>query len=518
MGQRENRYEKLLRTILVSGGATALNCAINLVLPRFITQRVGTEAYGFVTLAKNFVQYAAIVTAALNSFAARHIAVAYHANRPEEAKRYFSSTFYGDAALGLFLFLILVFADIRLDHLLNVPGELVRDVKLLFLLVSLNFLFSTLFTAFGSSAFVANQLDLVGASRVLAYSSEALVLLGLYLCFPARVSYVGLGILVQSGILIAANVLIWRKWTPEFVIRRVYCSAKALKKLVTDGIWTSLSMLGETLNNGLDLLVCNLLLSPLRMGQLAIAKTVHSLFSGLLVLVGQAFQPLLLKDYAAGDREGLLRDLKLSMKLSGLLSNIAYAGLIALGMAFYRLWVPGQDAALIYQLSLVENLSLVATGTVYPLFYIYFLTVKKKLPTLVTIAGGLLNVAAMVVLIRFFHLGVFVVVGTTTVILLVINCVVNPLYMAHVLELPKRCFYPELIRNFLSVGIMTLVFCGIGKWFQPRSWLAFGAEALLLAAAGCVIHFLTAFGREERKWLLAQIRKTVHSDSGGGNM
>ncbi len=48
-------------------------------------------------------------------------------------------------------------------------------------------------------------------------------------------------------------------------------SRDAVKKLVGDGIWSSLNDLGVLLHNGLDLAICNLMLTPLAMGQLAIA-------------------------------------------------------------------------------------------------------------------------------------------------------------------------------------------------------------------------------------------------------
>ena len=40
----------------------------------------------------------------------------------------------------------------------------------------------------------------------------------------------------------------------------------------------------------------------------------------------------------------------------------------------------------------------------------------------------------------------------------VINFVTNPLYMAHVLGLPWHTFYPGILRNLLSCGMLILLF------------------------------------------------------------
>ncbi len=501
----DSKYAKLIKTIFISGGAFFLNCAINLVLPPYITGHVGTEAYGFVLLARNFVQYAVIVTTALNSFSARHITVEYHQNRKQEANVFFSSTFYGDLFLGTGLLLILLLCIAFLEKLLQIPSTLVPDVKLLFLIVSINFFLTTLFTVFGTSAYITNKLDIVSTFKALSYVVEAAVLVLLYTFLPAKVFYIGFGLLLQSFILILANLLIHKKYTPDLVIRRAFYSLTAVKRLVVDGIWTSLNTLGETLNTGLDLLVCNLLLTPLDMGHLGIAKTVSSIFSSLFVLIGQAFQPIFLKSYAQGDIKTLLKELKFSMKLSGMFSNIAYAGFLILGMVFYNLWIPTQNIELVYQLSVIENMLVIGTGIMFPLYYIYFLTVKKKFPTIITIIGGFINVISMYILIRYIGLGVHVVVLTTTVIMFVINFVTNPLYMAHVLNAPWTTFYPNIGRNILSLAVITLAYKGLSMLYMPSSWLSLAFCAAVYAMVGAVLHIAVAFNWEEKTRILGLV-------------
>src|SRR5699024_7143031 len=91
---------KLLRTIIITGAAFVLNYLINLILTPFITDSVGTEAYGFVSLAKNCAQYASIITIALNSYASRYIALEFHNGNLTQSNIYFSSVFWGDIAVG----------------------------------------------------------------------------------------------------------------------------------------------------------------------------------------------------------------------------------------------------------------------------------------------------------------------------------------------------------------------------------------------------------------------------------
>lgn len=504
---RENKYLKLLGTMGVTGAAFVVNYLITLVLTPYITDRVGTEAYGFVSLAKNIAQYATIITMALNSFAARYITVAYHKGRIDEANAYFSSTFFGDLLLGGVIFLAALAGIHHLEHIFRIPEALVPDVKRLFLAVFANFLFVTVFTVYGASAFIANKLDVVGMFKALSYIAEAVVLIALFSAFGTKVFYVGIGLAAASCVTVLSNVWICRRYTPELAVRRADYRAGAVRRLVADGVWQSVNDLGSLLHSGLDLTICNLMISPLAMGQLSIAKSIELIFHSLYQLVGQAFQPIFLKRYADGDTDGLLRELKLSMKFSGCLANLAFAGFASLGLAYYRLWIPNQDIGLIYRLTVITVMTNVASGSMNPLYYIYTLTVKKKIPCLVTIVTGLMNVGGMYVLIRYAGMGVDAVVWTTAVLVCFINFVSNPLYMAHVLGLPSGTFYPGIARNVLSCGVLTALFTGFARAYMPGSWPTLILCAVLYAAAGAPVHFLIVLTREDRHRIRAFIQK-----------
>ncbi len=501
----KNKYFRLLQTVAVSGGALVVNTMLTLMLVPLITDTLGNDAYGFVTLGKNVAQYAMMITAALNSFAARHIVVAYHRQDIHKARVFFTSTVYGDLMLGTLLFVIALCGIVVLERLLVIPDELVLDVKLLFLFVFLNFWLVTVSTAFSASAHIKNKLYVVGIFKLLSYLSEALILIVCFRFFPPHVFYVGLGLAAAAFIVAAGNLRICRRYTPKLRTDKKDFSFQAIRQLVIDGIWTSLNSLGDALNSGLDLLICNLMLTPVAMGQLAISKTFYSMFLSVFVLVGQAFEPMYLKSYASGNKKELLGEFRVAMKLSGMLSNIVFAGFAALGMAFYKLWIPNEDVALIYMLTVIGNMVTIPGGPMQPLYYIYVLTLKKKIPTLITIAGGLVNVLGMYLLIRYMGLGVYAVVWTTVGVMAVINFVTNPLYMAYVLKMPWWTFYPGIIRNVIACGALTFVFKAFTVFFMPDSWLTLIISALILALCGAILHLLIVCSRDDWRFVRTKL-------------
>lgn len=502
----KRNFVHILRTMLTTGMAYVVNYGITLVLTPYITNTVGAEAYGFVSLAKQFAQYAVIITTALNTYAARYIGIASHQNDKKKGNVYFSSVFWGNVVLASVILLAAAFLIFFLEHFLSIPEALVADVKLLFLFVFINLWISTVFSVFGCAAYIKNRLDITGLFKTISYMTNAAVLVITYVLFPAKIFYVGIGMIAATLVIAFSDLCITKKIMPEFSPRRKDFSFFAVKQLLMDGCWASFNSVGELLNNGLDLVVCNQMLSSLAMGQVAIAKTMNTIVQSLYAIVDQAFFPIFLKSYAENKKEKLLDELKISMKISGFLANMAFAGFAALGLAYYRLWIPGQDIQVIYKLTVITLLTCIPSGAIHPLYYVYTLTVKKAFPCLVTIIGGFFNVAGMYVLIKYAGMGAEAVVWTTAAVIAVINFVTNPLYMAHVLKLPLKTFYPDIFRNALSCLVLTAVFQWLSHFFMPSSWIALVLCAFIYALIGLPIHLTMVCSKRQWKLLFGILK------------
>lgn len=507
-----NNGKRLVVTLMSTSLATVMSFVVSFFLTPFITSKLGTEAYGFVTLSKNFVSYAVIVSTALDSYATRYIAMEYHNKNFKKANNYVSSTFYGDVIIASSIVGIGFFFVLFMDRFLNISPELVLSVKLLFLLVFINFFLTTVKTVFNSTAYIKNRLDINGFVRFWGYIVEILLYIIVFCFFPPQVWYVGVVMLIVTAINLTAAVWMFHSMTPELKIKKSYFSIDAVKKLVGNGVWNSINSLGVTLNSGLDLLVTNLLLTNLEMGQIAITKTIASIFSSLEAMLCQPFQPLLLKSYSDGNKTRLHEDLRMSVNVSGFFSALAFAGFFSLGKLFYQLWIPNQDTELLYALTVVTILAYVTEGPVHPLYYIYTLTVKNKIPCIITLLGGVLNVVGMFVLVRYTSMGIYSIVITTTVITTITSLITNPPYMAHCLKMKWYEFYPALLINIVGTVIMTVVFFLVTRAINPNGWIGLIMTAIFLCGIGFLIYFIFVFSAKERKYILGMVKHKVSAN------
>ncbi|EOU2023426.1 hypothetical protein C4D21_09680, partial [Clostridium perfringens] len=69
----------------------SLNLMINFLLTQFLVNNIGTETFGFIGLANNFIQYIEVVTVAFNTMASRFITIKILQNDINGANEYFST-------------------------------------------------------------------------------------------------------------------------------------------------------------------------------------------------------------------------------------------------------------------------------------------------------------------------------------------------------------------------------------------------------------------------------------------
>ncbi len=277
--------------IIASIVSFAVTVGINFFLTPYLVKEVGSDAYGFIGLANNFVQYATIVTTALNSISGRFISIAYHKGDVEKSSKIFSSVLVADLFLAAVMLILSSIFVCFLDTVLKIPSNLVSGVKITFAFAFLTFVVSTVTAIFTTAAFVKNRIDINSIRDIISNLIKVALIVLLFAIFPAQLYFVTLASFGSGIFLLLANITVKKKVLPEVKADIRKFDIKIVKTLLASGIWLSLSQLCQVLLSGLDLLICNLTLGTALMGLLSIAKTVPNSIGNLTVILGSVFTP-----------------------------------------------------------------------------------------------------------------------------------------------------------------------------------------------------------------------------------
>lgn len=487
------------------------NIVISLWLSPFIIKNIGVEANGFVSLASNFVSYASLIVTALNSMAARFITVSYVEKDYKKANLYYNSVFWGNLVIVAVLIFPAIYFVAQLDSFVNVPSDILTDVKMLFTFVFSIFFMQTAAPNWSCGTYVTNRLDRTYIPNIIFAVLKAVLIFSLMYIFKPTVWYIGL---VNFIIAFLDTAVAWyntHTLTPELRVylnpKKAICSWQAIKDLVGSGIWGSVSNVGSMLLSGLDLIICNIFIGPTQMGILSLSKTLPHLMQSLSASICHAFAPELVINYAQGNKDKVLRDINRSMKLTSVVLIIPLAGIIVMSVDFYRLWVPSQDANLLSMLTTVTCLGYAFTSGTQILYNVFSTVNKVKLNAILMMASGAVSTALVFVLLKTTNLGIFAIAGVSVVVSLVRNMLYTIPYTAKYLGFKKTQFLPQIFSCVLSTCLLSFIGIVVKQLFSISTWIDFILVAGLLSVIFLIINVLVFLKKDERSMLFEKIKR-----------
>ena len=484
---------------------------ISFFLSPYIVEKVGVEAYGFVGLANNFVSYAALAAIALNALAGRFITIKIYENDYEGANRYFSSVLISNAAISGVILLVLSVIWMVLEHLINIPPNIFWDVKILFAAVFIECVISTFGSVFSVATFATNKLHLDSLRTIEASVARAVILAVLFFFFSPNVCYLGITALMMTVYCVLYNVHYTRKLLPFIHISAKKFDFGAVKTLLVSGVWSLITRLGSLLNDGLDLLITNIFIDSVQMGVLSLAKTVPSLIQSIIGTMVQVFSPNFTILYAQNKQDELVKSLRQSMKIMGIIANIPIIILIVCGKRFFALWQPTQDAETLYILSLLTCAGFILNGGINCVFNIFVVVNKMKVNSLSVVVSGVINVVVVLALLNFTDWGIYAVAGVSTIITILRNLTIIIPYSAKCLGMKWNAFYADAFRPVLFTLVSSAVGMLLIKAIPYGGWFGFLMCAALTGSVSSVIGLFIILNKSDRA-ILAE--KTIRRKNG----
>lgn len=452
-----NNKLQVLMNIIWGFISSVLGYIISFLLTPILTDQLGIEAYGFISLANTFIVYIDIVVIALNGFAARFIAVEYHKGNIEGASKYYSSVLASNFVLMLIIDAISLPVIHFINYFILVPQDLLQDVKILFLIVLLNYNLNLFGIVFGTVAFVKNRIHVTSRNKSISSLIQVMIIILVIALLKPKVYLLAISNFFACIFLVIANYWYSRYIASDIKMSIRFVSGDKIKSLLASGVWTSVTHLGGALNTGLDLLITNKFLTNVLMGQISIGKQLANVMNGVSFLVANSFRPKQVECYGKGDDDGLIKNLSIALKIQCIVVTVIMSCFIAAGKTFFRIWIPNQDYDVIYMLSFIILGGEAMVCIIQPLSFVYTIINKLKLISIITVMSGAVNVIAMILLILNGLENGYVVVGTTAFINIILIWL-HPCLVKKYLGLKDEFFFRIVVRHVIVFFVVTMIF------------------------------------------------------------
>lgn len=516
-----SRNKQLMINVIASLLSCVISTGISFVLNPIIIEQMGSQGGGYLELANQFVNFAAIAATALNSMGGRFITIKIHQNDEKGANEYFNSILYCNFGIVAFLVIPVLLVVMNLEKLINIDPVYTTDVKILFAATFVNFMVTIISTTFSTATFATNRLDLTALRTIESQILRAGILVFTFVFLPVHIYYMSIATLIATVYLLIFYLHYTKKLLPQIHISRSYFRIKKIIEILSAGIWNTVMRTGQVLTNSLDSFIANKMIGLLAFGYVGTSKTIVTAINSLYEAISAVFTPSLTISYAKNNKDELVSDLNSAMKLTGFFANIPLAFMIAFGHAFYSIWL-GQsqtpdEIRIIYILSILAMFGTIVGGAISPLFNVYTVVNKLKWNAFVTLIMGILSAGIVVIFLLVVPdrttYGPYVIVGTSTILGIIKNMTFTPMYAAHCLQIKKTAFYPAILRYIVVSIAMIGIFVCYNHFINTTSWFVVFADILLCGITGCILNFLFLFGKKEKEILtdfllrLLRIRK-----------
>ena len=402
----------------------------------------------------------------------------------------------------------------RLQNFVNIPTDIVWDVKILFGFVFFNFFITTGMPNWDCGVYVTNRLNRQYIPNMCTALFRCVFLFLSFMIFVPHVWYVGFASTVVTLINLGINGYNTQKLTPELKVEfsdgKPVCSGTAIRDLVGAGLWNSVSNVGNMLLSGLDLIIANIALGATSMGILSLSKILPNYMQQFSASIRNAFGPEMVIDYASGDRYALLRNVNRAMKLTSVVMTIPIAIIIVLGDRFFSLWVPSQDAQLLQKLGILAILGYMFTSGTQILYNVFSTVNKVKQNSIAMILSGIASTTITLCFVKFTDYGIFAVAGVSTIVNLTRNMCFTLPASARYLGFKWYQFFPQVATTVFSS--LFLVFIGflIKPFLPDGSWFALFLSAIVMGGIGLAINIMIVLNKEERAFLISKIKQKLH--------
>lgn len=491
------RSKKLMLNLISNSISYTAGILVSFVLTPYLINTLGKEVYGYYPLANNFINYMSIITIALNSMAARFITIEISKKEYKKANEYFSSIFFANFILATMLSIVMIVLVLFLDKILNIPNNMITDIKILFSLIFLSMLINIITSVFGVAVFAKDRIDLRSLAEILRNIVRIGLFILLFTLFKPSIIYIGVVTIILEVMTFIIHFNFTKKLLTNIRINIRNFNINLIKEVLCSGIWNSINQLGGILLYGMDLIIGNIFLGQSISGELSIVHTVPNMINGVICMLTGVFMPRITQKYAIGDIEGVIDEIKLSQKIMGVITNIPICMFILFGVEFFNLWVPGNNSLRLQVLSIMTILHLILVGVVWPISNLNIVMNTVKKPSIFMILNGIINIVSMISLLSFTKIGVYAIPMTTMIISILWFGIFIPIYPCKKLGIKKTTFYPQIIRTLVSIPFIFFITFNIKKCFIVNSWVSLIFVGGICSIAALIINIFVMFNIKE---------------------
>lgn len=462
---------------------------VGIWLVPYLISHLGTAAYGLLPIAALMTQYASLISGSIATAVNRYLSIALQRDDRDDANRVYSTAFYSFLAIGALQVPLFGAAIGFVDHIVAVPEGLMLDAQALLGCSAAAFLLNLVSSIYAAPAYAFNRLDVSRSLDIVRVVFRLVGIVALFGLLGPSLRLVGYVDLITAVVCLVGQIVTARRIAPYLRVHLRDFDLSKVGQVTGLGGWLLVNQLGSLLFLQMDVWICNRFISPEAAGQYAALLLWPSLLRQGGSTIATVVAPIIMIYFARGEMNQLVRVSTASVRILSLVLAVGISTLCVFSTPLLRLWLG--DSFVQFSPLMVLLLGHLAINVgVTPLFNVQVAIDRVRLPALVTLTGGVINIALAIMLAQQESWGIYGVAAAGAIVLTAKNAVFTPLYASYTLKLPWHTFVTPYLSALLCSALVCAVGLGIHQAASDSPGAMVASMAATLAIGGATTWFL----------------------------
>lgn len=464
-GIRTSVNNPYIRNLLATGVFFVLNASLNLYLTPFYIRTIGVELYSLLPLIISVTAYFGLVTGSFNLSVSRFLSIEIRNNNYEKSNHTFNTALIGSITGVSLLLPIVVLLALYSNVIFDIPNEAQNSAPYLFLFITISFLISAIRSNFGAVPYSLNRLDIIYLIHLIELFIRFVIIFYGLKYLNKDLKWIGIAYITASLAALFLAIYFWKRLTPFLKIKLRYFKQNLLNEIFGMSGWVVINQIGSLLFLNIDLIVANKLFTATLAGIYGSILQILLYLRAFAGILTKQFTPTFYAYFAKKDIKSIIKLSNLGIESMGAVLAIPVGFIIVFSGLILELWL-GQNFVQYNKLLILLVLPASINLPIRVMFSIQQAYNKVKMPGLVTLVLGLVNITLAIIFPVYLDWGLYGIAAANAIVLTAKNLFFTPWYNARILKIKMSANFNAIAKNLL----FQLIFIVIGftiKYIYP---------------------------------------------------
>lgn len=481
---------------------------------QFLLRRISPAEYSLLPVVASIMAFFPLATVFLTSGLGRFTIEAYAKGDEDQVTRIVSSLFPLMLGAAIFVMLAGALLSWRIDDVLNIPDNRVRQAQIMFLLLIFRFGYNLATLPFRTGFQIKQRFILLNILNLLQQLVKIGILFMLLFTVSISIVWVVVADVASKVLFMTVTTVISMHMVPSLRFRFSKFSMHTAKPILSFGGWSFIGQSAHSLRLAMDPIILNLFATPLDVSCFHIGSILKRHSGQLVTMISANLQPAFIAMHAKDHKTQFVNTYHRGNRYFMWLTLIIAIPAMIYRREFMLLYVGPEYLKAAVVLGLLF-LSSPLSGGFQMLWRAAQAMGKIQMLTLYSVCAQIMNLALTVYLVQSLKMGAvgsalatLTITGFGSVFLLL------PLSL-HLLNITLA----DWLRQSLVPGLVPavaggVIWYGLYLWSAPETWFILGKFVFIGAVVYIAALFLFCLNRNEKKDLRQVMIKAMQFLSG----